>query len=336
MEQLRRGVEPDAIRAPMMPDAEKAAVLLDDVAARGRALAELRRAGEEGGTAGLQARIAVRQAVRDAWAEGIEHTVQLSTLAEAGLLDTASLAGAGWEPVLLDAIDRGQGWGRPSKAAASVWPVGATGLLRSAADAEAVLDPPLWRLLWRPAPRIRGVGRADHGDSLVDAGQGQLQPAAYDQQLVQCRGQGAFPLRLSDPGDQVVADVGCDRASVTTTPGAGPLQHLGGHLLRVHKSLPAVRQCPAACPQPDGQRPSDRGCFKGPGRPRRVLRFPQLNTFNRVGACMDTGGGPGIGRVLRRTGCMVALYCGVHMAVWLVAYPAAEPVLGVTGPSWSR
>ncbi|WP_327412267.1 hypothetical protein [Streptomyces sp. NBC_01233] len=31
---------------------------------------------------------------------------------------------------------------------------------------------------------------------------------------------------------------------------------------------------------------------------------------------------------------MLALYCGVHMAVWLVAYPAAEPVLGVTGPSF--
>ncbi|MFD6916560.1 hypothetical protein [Streptomyces virginiae] len=81
MEQLRRGVKPSAVRAPMMPDAEKAAVLLDDVAARGRTLAELRRAGEEGGTAELQGRIAVRQAVRDAWAEGIEHTVQLSTLA---------------------------------------------------------------------------------------------------------------------------------------------------------------------------------------------------------------------------------------------------------------
>lgn len=120
MEQLRRGVKPTAVQAPMMPDAEKAAVLLDDVAARGRALAELRRAGEEGGTAELQARIAVRQAVRDAWAEGIEHTVQLSTLADAGLPDTASLAAAGWEPVLLDAIDRGQGWGRPSKAAAAV------------------------------------------------------------------------------------------------------------------------------------------------------------------------------------------------------------------------
>ncbi|WP_371594530.1 hypothetical protein [Streptomyces virginiae] len=47
MEQLRRGVKPSAVRAPMMPDAEKAAVLLDDVAARGRTLAELRRAGRK-------------------------------------------------------------------------------------------------------------------------------------------------------------------------------------------------------------------------------------------------------------------------------------------------
>ncbi|MEU3978120.1 hypothetical protein [Streptomyces bacillaris] len=119
MEQLRRGVKPTAVRAPKVPDAEKAAVLLDDVAARGRALAELRRAGEENSTAELQARIAVRQAVREAWAEGIEHTVQLSTLADAGLPDTASLAAAGWEPVLLAAIDRGQGHGRPSRAAAA-------------------------------------------------------------------------------------------------------------------------------------------------------------------------------------------------------------------------
>ncbi|MFI8392683.1 hypothetical protein [Streptomyces sp. NPDC085540] len=57
-------------------------MLLDDVAARGRTFAELRRAGEEDGTAVLQARIAVRQAVRDAWAEGIEQVVQLSTLAD--------------------------------------------------------------------------------------------------------------------------------------------------------------------------------------------------------------------------------------------------------------
>ncbi|MFF1918564.1 hypothetical protein ACFVYE_45060 [Streptomyces sp. NPDC058239] len=42
--------------------------------------------------------------------------MQLPTLADAGLPDTASLAAAGWEPALLAAIDRGQGWGRPSKA----------------------------------------------------------------------------------------------------------------------------------------------------------------------------------------------------------------------------
>lgn len=120
MEQLRRGVQPKAAAAPMTPDAEKAAELLDAVAARGRALAELRRDGEQDSTAELQARVAVRQAVRDAWAEGIEHAVQLSTLAEAGLAADAALAAAGWEPVLLAAIDRSQGWGRPSKAAAAV------------------------------------------------------------------------------------------------------------------------------------------------------------------------------------------------------------------------
>ncbi|MGW1658443.1 hypothetical protein [Streptomyces atratus] len=108
MEQLRRGVKPKTVRAPEQPDAEKAAVLLDDVAARGRSLPELCSTGEENSTE-LQARIAVRQAVREAWAEGIEHTVQLPTLADAGLPDTASLAAAGWEPALLAAIDRGQG-----------------------------------------------------------------------------------------------------------------------------------------------------------------------------------------------------------------------------------
>ncbi|GAA3791643.1 hypothetical protein [Streptomyces chiangmaiensis] len=68
----------------------------------------------------LQARVDARQAVRDAWAEGIEHAVQLSVLAEAGLRDDASLAAAGFEPVLLAAIERGQSWGGPSKAAAAV------------------------------------------------------------------------------------------------------------------------------------------------------------------------------------------------------------------------
>ncbi|MCX5278298.1 hypothetical protein [Streptomyces virginiae] len=120
MEQLRRGVKPKAAAAPMRPDAEKAAALLDDVAARGRALAELRHAGEDDSTAELQARIAVRQAVRGAWAEGIEHVVQLSVLADAGLTDDASLAAAGWESALLAAIDRSHGWGRPSKAADAV------------------------------------------------------------------------------------------------------------------------------------------------------------------------------------------------------------------------
>lgn len=123
MEQLRRGVNPKAKKAPMEPDAELAAELLDYVAACGRRLAELR-VQEVGTTAELQARIAARLAVRNAWAEGIEHSVQLSTLADAGLPDTTSLAAAGWEPVLLAAIDRGQGWGRPSKAADAVQPRG--------------------------------------------------------------------------------------------------------------------------------------------------------------------------------------------------------------------
>ncbi|WP_238783326.1 hypothetical protein [Streptomyces monomycini] len=48
-------------------------------------------------TAGLQARVAVCQAVRDAWTEGIEHPVQLSVLTEAGLSDDASLAAAVYE-----------------------------------------------------------------------------------------------------------------------------------------------------------------------------------------------------------------------------------------------
>ena len=117
MEQLRRGVTPKATSAPMQPDAEKAAVLLDLVAARGAELSMLR-AEEKGTTAELAARVAARQAVRDAWAEGVEHTLQLSVLADAGLTDNASLTAAGWEPALLTAIDRGQGWGRPSKASA--------------------------------------------------------------------------------------------------------------------------------------------------------------------------------------------------------------------------
>lgn len=121
MEQLRRGVKPKASSAPMKPDAEKAAVLLDDVAARGRALAELRRAeAGEDIDAVQKTRSAVRRAVRNAWAEGIEHTVQLAVLASTGLTDDAALTAAGWEPALLAAIDRSQGWGRPSKAAAAL------------------------------------------------------------------------------------------------------------------------------------------------------------------------------------------------------------------------
>lgn len=65
--------------------AEKAADLLDYVTARSRAPTELRHDGEHDSTAELQARVAVRQAVRDAWAEGIEHAVQLSVLPDAGL-----------------------------------------------------------------------------------------------------------------------------------------------------------------------------------------------------------------------------------------------------------
>ncbi|MFH9871573.1 hypothetical protein ACH4NT_36550 [Streptomyces lydicus] len=117
MEQLRRGVRPTARNAPREPDAEKAAVLLDAVADRGRELAAAR--AEEGTTAELAARVGARQAVTAAWAEGIEHAVQLSVLTEAGLRDEAALAAAGWEPALLAAVDRSRGWGRPSRAAAA-------------------------------------------------------------------------------------------------------------------------------------------------------------------------------------------------------------------------
>jgi integrase len=118
MEQLRRGVTPKASAAPRQPDAEQAVVLLDDVADCGRALARVRRDGEPDSTAELEARLACRKAIRAAWAEGIEHVVQLSALAEAGLTGTADLTAAGWEPALLDAIDRATGWGRPSRAKA--------------------------------------------------------------------------------------------------------------------------------------------------------------------------------------------------------------------------
>ena len=118
MEQLRRGVNPKALPAPMRPDAERAAALLGDVAERGRELAAVR-TGEPGSTAELEARVAVRKAVHEAWAESIEHTVQLYVLADVGLPDNAALAAAGWEPALLAAIDRATGWGHPSKAAAT-------------------------------------------------------------------------------------------------------------------------------------------------------------------------------------------------------------------------
>jgi integrase len=118
MEQLRRGVSPKAVPAPTHPDAERAAHLMDNIAEHGRTLAKTLRSGEPGTTAELEARLACRKAVREAWAEGIEHVVQLSALAEAGLSSDAALAAAGWEPVLLAAIDRATGWGRPSKAKA--------------------------------------------------------------------------------------------------------------------------------------------------------------------------------------------------------------------------
>ncbi|MDX3867229.1 hypothetical protein [Streptomyces europaeiscabiei] len=118
MEQLRRGVSPKASPAPLQPDAEQAVVLLDDVTECGRALAQSRRSGEPDTDAELEARLACRKAVRAAWAEGIEHAMQLSALTEAGLNETADLAAAGWEPALLAAIERAMGWGRPSKSKA--------------------------------------------------------------------------------------------------------------------------------------------------------------------------------------------------------------------------
>lgn len=119
MEQLRRGVRPKTSAAPRQPDAERAVVLLDDVAARGRALAEVRRSGEPDTTEELEARVFCRKALRAAWAEGIEHAIQLTALVEAGLTDTADLTAAGWEPALLNAIERAAGWGRPSRAKAA-------------------------------------------------------------------------------------------------------------------------------------------------------------------------------------------------------------------------
>ena len=117
MEQLRRGVTPTATEAPRQPDAERAAELLETVARRAAELAAARSEGEEGSTAELAARVAVRQAVREAWAEGVEHRLQLGVLVDAGLAETADLAAAGWEPALLAAIERAAGWGRARHAA---------------------------------------------------------------------------------------------------------------------------------------------------------------------------------------------------------------------------
>ncbi|MFF9483019.1 hypothetical protein [Streptomyces sp. NPDC014733] len=121
MEQLRRGVRPTARKAPREPDAERAAALLDAVAVRGQELATAR-SEEVGTTAELAARVAVRQAVTEAWAEGVEHAVQLAVLAEAGLHADVALAAAGWEPALLAAVDRARGAGRPTRAVAAAEP----------------------------------------------------------------------------------------------------------------------------------------------------------------------------------------------------------------------
>ncbi|MEU3189473.1 hypothetical protein ABZ686_02260, partial [Streptomyces sp. NPDC006992] len=116
MEQLRRGVEPVAEYAPHRPDAERAPLLTDDLTAAGAALAAARRDGEEDSTAELEARVAARQALRAAWAEGLEHTGLVDVLTQAGLQTDAELASAGWEPVLLHALHRRSGVGRPSRA----------------------------------------------------------------------------------------------------------------------------------------------------------------------------------------------------------------------------
>lgn len=114
MEQLRRGVDPRSTPAPP-PDVERAPPLLDQLAASAAALATAQIEGE-GFTAELEARVAARQALHAAWAEGLEHTVLLATLNEAGLETDASVVAAGWEPVLLRALERRAGVGRPSRA----------------------------------------------------------------------------------------------------------------------------------------------------------------------------------------------------------------------------
>jgi len=117
MEQLRRGVSPDASMAPQEPDPEQAAQLAEEVFQSSAELAAVR-ADSPGTTAELHARIAARQAAREAWAEGITHTMQLSVMAAAGLADDAALAAAGWEPQLLAAIDRAAGHGSAMNTAA--------------------------------------------------------------------------------------------------------------------------------------------------------------------------------------------------------------------------
>ncbi|MET7622693.1 hypothetical protein [Streptomyces sp. NPDC005408] len=72
-------------------------------------------------TAELQARVAVRQTVREASAEGIEHQLQLRVLSDAGLVDVVALAAADWEASAARR-DRWGPWafGRPSKSPAAV------------------------------------------------------------------------------------------------------------------------------------------------------------------------------------------------------------------------
>ena len=57
--------------------------------------------------------------MREAWAEGIEHRLQLGVLVDAGLADTADLTAAGWEPALLATIERAAGWGRARRKTAT-------------------------------------------------------------------------------------------------------------------------------------------------------------------------------------------------------------------------
>lgn len=106
MDQLRRGVHPEVADAPRAPDAERSPLLLDALTAAASVLAEERRR-EVGAAAEHQARIPVRRAAREAWAEGLPHTLLLQTAAAAGLHSDEALAAAGWEPVLRHALNRG-------------------------------------------------------------------------------------------------------------------------------------------------------------------------------------------------------------------------------------